>query len=284
MGYILSGEREHIKREREARIAQLEEEYLNLDKEIKKVRASKNGSMQDREFEILKLQIQQKEIERDLSSLEYSIICKCILEMKENLNERRKNKEISPLEYRNEKHNIEEYMDMINNCCNIDSYDIEDEIFELKQKLEYMKMNMGIVSKRQADENIKKMRETQEENKESRQEEAEELAKRNFEYKRRNLYYQRASGQISEDELKQKLGELEQTKGEIPTQKELEEIRNALFEKYLKKPQQLQEVDLVGAYKGATITEGDLNSAISRLRISGKREQPNKGTEAKGGE
>lgn len=100
---------------------------------------------------------------------------------------------------------------------------------------------MGKVPKEQADKNIAEMEQTLSNNEEYRQDDVDELAKQNFEYQGRNLYYQKNSGQISTDELKQKLEELEQTKGKIPTEKEFTEMLNNLSEKHLEQPQQAQE-------------------------------------------
>ena len=113
----------------------------------------------------------------------------------------------------------------------------------MKLRIEHMKKSMGKVPKEQADKNIAEMEQTLSDNEEYRQDEVNELAKQNFEYKRRNLYYQRNSGEISTDELKQKLEELEQTKGKIPTKKEFEEMLNDLSEKHLEQPQQSQEYE-----------------------------------------
>ena len=163
--------------------------------------------------------------------------------MEENLTQRRINKEISAQEFSNEIHNIREYRSMISINSNIEDYDIESTILQMKLRLEHMKKSMGKVPKEQADKNIAEMEQTLSDNEEYRQDEVNELAKQNFEYKRRNLYYQRNSGEISTDELKQKLEELEQTKGKIPTKKEFEEMLNDLSEKHLEQPQQSQEYE-----------------------------------------
>ena len=166
-----------------------------------------------------------------------------VREMEENLTQRRMNKEISAQEFSNEIHNIREYRSMISINSNIEDYDIESTILQMKLRLEHMKKSMGKVPKEQADKNIAEMEQTLSDNEEYRQDEVNELAKQNFEYKRRNLYYQRNSGEISTDELKQKLEELEQTKGKIPTKKEFEEMLNDLSEKHLEQPQQSQEYE-----------------------------------------
>ena len=163
--------------------------------------------------------------------------------MEENLTQRRMNKEISAQEFSNEIHNIREYRSMISINSNIEDYDIESTILQMKLRIEHMKKSMGKVPKEQADKNIAEMEQTLSDNEEYRQDEVNELAKQNFEYKRRNLYYQRNSGEISTDELKQKLEELEQTKGKIPTKKEFEEMLNDLSEKHLEQPQQSQEYE-----------------------------------------
>lgn len=243
MDYNLSQKNDNQKKQYESIIEQNNKKYLKLAEEIKNIRADKEGTAQDRQFAILELQIQQEEIERDTVAKEQAIANLYVREMEENLTQRRMNKEISPQEFSNEIHNIREYRSMISIKNSIEDYDNESTILEMKLRLEHMKKSMGKVTKEQADKNIAEMEQTLSDNEEYRQDEVNELAKQNFEYKRRNLYYQRNSGEISTDELKQKLEELKQTKGKIPTEKEFEEMLNDLSEKHLEQPQQSQEYE-----------------------------------------
>ena len=243
MEYNLSQKNDNQKKQYESIIEQNNKKYFKLAEEIKNIRAGKEGTAQDRQFAILELQIQQEEIERDTVTKEQAIADLYVREMEENLTQRRMNKEISAQEFSNEIHNIREYRSMISINSNIEDYDIESTILQMKLRLEHMKKSMGKVPKEQADKNIAEMEQTLSDNEEYRQDEVNELAKQNFEYKRRNLYYQRNSGEISTDELKQKLEELEQTKGKIPTKKEFEEMLNDLSEKHLEQPQQSQEYE-----------------------------------------
>lgn len=243
MDYTLSDKNDNKKKQYESIIEQNNKKYFKLAEEIKNIRAGKEGTAQDRQFAILELQIQQEEIERDTVTKEQAIADLYVREMEENLTQRRMNKEISAQEFSNEIHNIREYRSMISINSNIEDYDIESTILQMKLRLEHMKKSMGKVPKEQADKNIAEMEQTLSDNEEYRQDEVNELAKQNFEYKRRNLYYQRNSGEISTDELKQKLEELEQTKGQIPTKKEFEEMLNDLSEKHLEQPQQSQEYE-----------------------------------------
>lgn len=243
MEYNLSQKNDNKKKQYESIIEQNNKKYFKLAEEIKNIRAGKEGTAQDRQFAILELQIQQEEIERDTVTKEQAIADLYVREMEENLTQRRINKEISAQEFSNEIHNIREYRSMISINSNIEDYDIESTILQMKLRLEHMKKSMGKVPKEQADKNIAEMEQTLSDNEEYRQDEVNELAKQNFEYKRRNLYYQRNSGEISTDELKQKLEELEQTKGKIPTKKEFEEMLNDLSEKHLEQPQQSQEYE-----------------------------------------
>lgn len=243
MEYNLSQKNDNQKKQYESIIEQNNKKYFKLAEEIKNIRAGKEGTAQDRQFAILELQIQQEEIERDTVTKEQAIADLYVREMEENLTQRRINKEISAQEFSNEIHNIREYRSMISINSNIEDYDIESTILQMKLRLEHMKKSMGKVPKEQADKNIAEMEQTLSDNEEYRQDEVNELAKQNFEYKRRNLYYQRNSGEISTDELKQKLEELEQTKGKIPTKKEFEEMLNDLSEKHLEQPQQSQEYE-----------------------------------------
>lgn len=243
MEYNLSQKNDNQKKQYESIIEQNNKKYFKLAEEIKNIRAGKEGTAQDRQFAILELQIQQEEIERDTVTKEQAIADLYVREMEENLTQRRMNKEISAQEFSNEIHNIIEYRSMISINSNIEDYDIESTILQMKLRLEHMKKSMGKVPKEQADKNIAEMEQTLSDNEEYRQDEVNELAKQNFEYKRRNLYYQRNSGEISTDELKQKLEELEQTKGKIPTKKEFEEMLNDLSEKHLEQPQQSQEYE-----------------------------------------
>lgn len=243
MDYTLSDKNDNKKKQYESIIEQNNKKYFKLAEEIKNIRAGKEGTAQDRQFAILELQIQQEEIERDTVTKEQAIADLYVREMEENLTQRRTNKEISAQEFSNEIHNIREYRSMISINSNIEDYDIESTILQMKLRLEHMKKSMGKVPKEQADKNIAEMEQTLSDNEEYRQDEVNELAKQNFEYKRRNLYYQRNSGEISTDELKQKLEELEQTKGKIPTKKEFEEMLNNLLEKHLEQPQQSQEYE-----------------------------------------
>lgn len=241
MEYDLSQKNDNQKKQYESTIEQNNKKYLKLAEEIKNIRASKEGTAQDRQFSILELQIQQEEIERDTIAKEQAIANLYVREMEENLTQRRMNKEISAQEFSNEIHNIREYRSMIATQASIDDYDNEATILEMKLKLEYMKKSMGKIPKEQADKNIAEIEQTMSDNEEYRQDEVDDLAKQYFEYKKRNLYYQRNSGEISTDELKQKLEELEQTKGKTPTKKEFEEMLNDLSEKHLEQPQQSQE-------------------------------------------
>lgn len=243
MEYNLSQKNDNKKKQYESIIEQNNKKYFKLAEEIKNIRAGKEGTVQDRQYAILELQIQQEEIERDTVTKEQAIADLYVREMEENLTQRRMNKEISAQEFSNEIHNIREYRSMISINSNIEDYDIESTILQMKLRLEHMKKSMGKVPKEQADKNIAEMEQTLSDNEEYRQDEVNELAKQNFEYKRRNLYYQRNSGEISTDELKQKLEELEQTKGKIPTKKEFEEMLNDLSEKHLEQPQQSQEYE-----------------------------------------
>lgn len=243
MEYNLSQKNDNQKKQYESIIEQNNKKYFKLAEEIKNIRAGKEGTAQDRQFAILELQIQQEEIERDTVTKEQAIADLYVREMEENLTQRRMNKEISAQEFSNEIHNIREYRSMISINSNIEDYDIESTILQMKLRLEHMKKSMGKVPKEQADKNIAEMEQTLSDNEEYRQDEVNELAKQNFEYKRRNLYYQRNSGEISTEELKQKLEELEQTKGKIPTKKEFEEMLNDLSEKHLEQPQQSQEYE-----------------------------------------
>lgn len=243
MEYNLSQKNDNQKKQYESIIEQNNKKYFKLAEEIKNIRAGKEGTAQDRQFAILELQIQQEEIERDTVTKEQAIADLYVREMEENLTQRRMNKKISAQEFSNEIHNIREYRSMISINSNIEDYDIESTILQMKLRLEHMKKSMGKVPKEQADKNIAEMEQTLSDNEEYRQDEVNELAKQNFEYKRRNLYYQRNSGEISTDELKQKLEELEQTKGKIPTKKEFEEMLNDLSEKHLEQPQQSQEYE-----------------------------------------
>ena len=243
MEYNLSQKNDNQKKQYESIIEQNNKKYFKLAEEIKNIRAGKEGTAQNRQFAILELQIQQEEIERDTVTKEQAIADLYVREMEENLTQRRMNKEISAQQFSNEIHNIREYRSMISINSNIEDYDIESTILQMKLRLEHMKKSMGKVPKEQADKNIAEMEQTLSDNEEYRQDEVNELSKQNFEYKRRNLYYQRNSGEISTDELKQKLEELEQTKGKIPTKKEFEEMLNDLSEKHLEQPQQSQEYE-----------------------------------------
>lgn len=243
MKYNLSQKNDNKKKQYESIMEENNKKYLKLAEEIKNIRAGKEGTAQDRQFAILELQIQQEEIERDTVDKEQAIANLYVREMKENLIQRKMNKEISGQEYANEMHNIREYSSMISTKDSIEYYDYESTILEMKLRLEHMKKSMGKVPKEQADKNIAEMKQTLSDKEEYSQNEVNELAKQNFEYKRRNLYYQKNSGEISKEELKQKLEELEQTKGEIPTKKEFEEMLNDLSEKHLEQPQQSQEYE-----------------------------------------
>ena len=243
MEYTQSQKNDKQKNQYESILEQNNTKYLKLAEEIKNIRAGKEGTAQDRQFAILELQIQQEEIERDTVVKEQAIANLYVREMEENLTQRRMNKEISAQEFSNEIHNIREYRSMISIKNSIEDYDNESIILEMKLRLEHMKKSMGKVPKEQADKNIAEMEQTVSDNEEYRQDEVNELAKQNFEYKRRNLYYQRNSGEISTDELKQELEELERTKGKIPTEQEFEEMLNDLSEKHLEQPQQSQQYE-----------------------------------------
>lgn len=243
MEYNLSQNNDSKKKKYEDIIKQNNEKYLKLAEQIKSIRADRGRPAQERQYDVLELEIQQEEIERDTVIKEQAIASLYVNEMEQNLIQRRTNKEISAQEFSNEIRNIIEYRSMASIKEGIEDYDIESTITEMKLRLEYMKRSMGKVPKEQADKNIADMQQTLSDNEEYRQYDAQELAKQYFEYKRRNLYYQRNSGEISTDQLKQKLEELEQTKGNMPTNKEFEEMLNDLSEKHLEKPQQTQNYE-----------------------------------------
>lgn len=243
MNYNLSGKNDSDKRKYEEFIAQEEEKWTKLSEEIKQLRTSKDGTLQERNMAILERQIQMEEIDRGIVSREQAIADLYVREMQEALNQKKLNNEITSQEYANEIQNIREYRSMISTQNNIDDCDRESTILDMKMKLEYMKKSLGKVSKEQADKNIEAMQKEKEGNEEYRQDEENSLIEQKFKYDRRNLYYQRNSGEISTDELNKKLEELEQTKGKIPTQKEFKEILNDLSEKYLEQPQQSQEYE-----------------------------------------
>lgn len=243
MDYTLSDKNDNQKKKYESIIEENNKRYLELAEKIKNIRVGKEGTVQDRQFAILELQIQQEKIEKDTVAKEQAIANLYVREMEENLTQRRINKEISAQEFSNEIHNIREYRTMISTQNSIEDYDSENTILEMKLRLEHMKRSMGKVSKEQADKNIAEIEQTLSGNEEYRQDEVNDLAKQNYEYKRRNLYYQRNSGEISTNELKQKLEELEETKGNTPTKKEFEEMLNDLSEKHLEQPQQSHEYE-----------------------------------------
>lgn len=241
MEYILSKKNDSIKKKYEEIIAQNNKKYLKLGEEIKNIRTRKEGTIQDRQFAILELQIRQEEIERDTVEKERYIASLYIIEMEENLIQRRKNKEISAQEYVNEQQNIIEYRTMITTKDTIKDYDNEAIILDMKLKLEYMKKSMGKVSKEQADKNISEIQKNLTDNELEQQSQEKYMTVQSFEYKKRNLYYQRNDGQISTEELNQKLEEIKHNKGNLPTEKEFEEILNNLANKHLEKAQQSQE-------------------------------------------
>lgn len=243
MDYNLSAKNDSDKRKYEEYIAQAEEKWTKLSEEIRQLRTSKDGTLQERNMAILERQIQMEEIDRGIVSREQAIADLYVREMQEALNQKKLNNEITSQEYANEIQNIREYRSMISTQNNIDDCDRESTILDMKMKLEYMKKSLGKVSKEQADKNIEAMQKEKEGNEEYRQDEENSLIEQKFKYDRRNLYYQRNSGEISTDELNKKLEELEQTKGKIPTQKEFKEILNDLSEKYLEQPQQSQEYE-----------------------------------------
>ncbi len=243
MEYNLSQKNDNQKKQYESIIEQNDKKWLKLAEEIKNIRAGKEGRTKDGQFAILELQIQQEEIERDTDTKKEAIADLYVREMKENLIQRERNKEISASEFANEIRKIREYKSMISTKNSIEYYDKEEIIIEMKLRLEHMKKSMGKVPKEQADKKIAEMKQTLSDNEEYRQDEVDDLAKQNFEYKRKNLYYQRNSGEISKDELKQKLEELEQIKGKIPTNEEFKEMLTDLSEKHLEQPQQSQEYE-----------------------------------------
>ena len=243
MEYNLSQKNDNQKKQYESIIEQNDKKWLKLAEEIKNIRAGKEGRTKDGQFAILELQIQQEEIERDTDTKKEAIADLYVREMKENLIQRERNKEISASEFANEIRKIREYKSMISTKNSIKDYDKEEIILEMKLRLEHMKKSMGKVPKEQADKKIAEIKQTLSDNEEYRQDEVNDLAKQNFEYKRKNLYYQRNSGKISKDELKQKLEELEQIKGKIPTDKEFKEMLTDLSEKHLEQPQQSQEYE-----------------------------------------
>ena len=136
MDYTLSDKNDNKKKQYESIIEQNNKKYFKLAEEIKNIRAGKEGTAQDRQFAILELQIQQEEIERDTVTKEQAIADLYVREMEENLTQRRMNKEISAQEFSNEIHNIREYRSMISINSNIEDYDIESTILQMKLRLD----------------------------------------------------------------------------------------------------------------------------------------------------
>ena len=164
MDYNLSAKNDSDKRKYEEYIAQAEEKWTKLSEEIRQLRTSKDGTLQERNMAILERQIQMEEIDRGIVSREQAIADLYVREMQEALNQKKLNNEITSQEYANEIQNIREYRSMISTQNNIDDCDRESTILDMKMKLEYMKKSLGKVSKEQADKNIEAMQKEKEGN------------------------------------------------------------------------------------------------------------------------
>lgn len=233
MAYKLSEKNTTEKQKYEKIIAKNEAKYQKIYDEIRELRNNKELNAQERSLKILEKQIQLYEIDRDIVTKKQTIDKLYSRQMEETLNQKYSNNELSSNEYANEVKNLREYRSMANSKNAIEDYDNEATILEMKQKLEYMKKSMGLIDGKEADRNIAEIGEQLADNEEFRRDEENSLAEQKFKYDRRNLYYQRNSGEITNEELTQKEGELEEQKGKVPSDKDFNDMFNNLSEKYL---------------------------------------------------
>lgn len=88
MDYNLSAKNDSDKRKYEEYIAQAEEKWTKLSEEIRQLRTSKDGTLQERNMAILERQIQMEEIDRGIVSREQAIADLYVREMQEALNQK----------------------------------------------------------------------------------------------------------------------------------------------------------------------------------------------------
>lgn len=246
MEYKLSKSREVKRKAYENKIKENDKKYWKLAEEMRRIKSSKDMTPEDRQIAILKLEIEQKEIEIDMQTQEMSIEKLCEQEMKDNWNNKTKNSRkdnkevISAAEYTQGTKEITETYVMYGESKELESIDIEKLIIEMKIKLETIKRNYGKIPKDQADENIEKMKRELSDLGEHKKVQEDLLAKDYFEYNKRHLYKKRSNGKISNDELNKQLEKIKKSK-EVPTPEELSEMIEKLKEKHLEQPQQIQE-------------------------------------------
>lgn len=243
MEYYLSEENANKKEQYENSVAQKNEQWSRLSKEIKNIRLSKSGTMEERQAHILEKQIQMKEIELEIIAKEEAIADLYISQIRENLLQRRTNGDINALQFSNEMTNIREYKSMLETKRSIEYYTDESSIIDMKIKLERIKKVMGMIDKEQAEKNISKMQQQVVNNESNIQDQEQELLEQNYELKRKNLYYQQKTGQISMEQLREKLKELEQHKHQVVTDKQLEEMIQDFKDEYLEPSQPVNQYE-----------------------------------------
>ena len=279
MTYRLSDENNKKKEEYEKRMQTFEEQWKALQGEISRVRASKEGTFQQREIRRLELEVQQDEIGQKIDLLEGSIKLLYANECKAEIIRRGRAKELSTLDGYTDRKKCEGYSSMRKSLDMID-YDTETmRILKKKRQIWYKKIDSRQATDEDARKPLEEIEQQIQESKESVENERQELAKSYFNYRHMRLSAQVLFGNLdvnAQSAIRQKMSELEGEKSETPSIDVVEGLLKELCEKYLEVKDYNDK--LQKAYKGAEIKTSDIGSASGRLETSrkGENQPPNR--------
>jgi hypothetical protein len=271
MEYKLSSENESKKINIEEKIKEYDRQWAELDEEIENIRKNKELSEKDRNFGVREKEIQQEEISMLIEDAKQRIEDIYVKEMKENLERKFKNKEITNAEYAEQKLKIKKYEPMRDSKNTIDSFVAENMILEMKLSLENLKKLQNRISNEEYEKNTKEIKEEINANKSEIEFEKEYLGNNYLDYDKKILYEtyinMKENGEISEKESQEKINALLDLKPKSETQigKELKEMFNDLTKQNLEKFQRAQSYERERSSRTAENKEGkQINEALKQ--------------------
>ncbi len=240
MEYQLSETNMIQKGKLEEKIAQYEEQSKELYEEIRNIRKSKGMSAIEKSMAILEKQIEIEEIEVETTSQKEAIQGLYEKEMTNKQQSQARNKEISMEKCRHNMSKIKECTSMISMYKDIDYYEAQNAIIQMKIELEFKKRNAGVISKEEASRNIADLREELASNEEQISDLEVDLVEQQKQEEKKELHRQKSRGEISAEELQQKVSELKNKSVQVPTYEELTTNFEQLCIEYLEKNEQEQ--------------------------------------------
>lgn len=236
MEYNLSQENNRKKQMAVERIKQMEQSYSRLEEEKRRT-IFEDINIIDRVIKELELEIQQKEIERDIEQMNAHIHSLSISEISKNLINSKKSTNMPTDEYLRDKYMFDAYRDIIGRNVEVNYCRKQLDILTMKIKLLSLKKASRKIPKEQADMDMTEIQRELEETSEELQETIDSMAKAYKSYRRKVLLLPKMLGQnISEDQeqtINVQVTKLDQTEGAIPTLQQINDMGTELERKYL---------------------------------------------------